>query len=145
MTRKLGPAWQHPAAARDFIQQVRALHEHITALLPGSEITDSKDLLNLRHWALYCLNELRDNPALAIGIGQGRADSARSWARSSSRGWNAGGCCGTYPAPAGPAVPSWLVPGRWPNGVSPRYARWNVAPRRSGVPPMTSPELPPMA
>jgi hypothetical protein len=68
MSQSIEPAWQHREAARELIQQVTALHGHFATLPPGSGADSG--LLRLRQWTLYFLNELGDNPAQAISIGE---------------------------------------------------------------------------
>jgi hypothetical protein len=69
-SESLGPVWQNPAASRDLVQQITALHEHITPFLTETDTTLITDLLTLRGWAALCLTQLGDNPIQAIEYGQ---------------------------------------------------------------------------
>jgi tetratricopeptide (TPR) repeat protein len=84
----LGEAWQDRPAARDFVQQATAVHEHLTHRLrvkddmPDKEILLVKELLKEllkeRGWALWYLNKLADSPAQAVDLGEPlAADLAR--------------------------------------------------------------------
>ena len=64
------PAWQHADTARDLIQQIIALHEHLASALEGNPGGITVGLLRLQRWALRCLNELGDSTAQAIELGQ---------------------------------------------------------------------------
>jgi tetratricopeptide (TPR) repeat protein len=66
----LGPAWQDPGAARDLIQQVMALEEHLAPCLAGTDTGLVAELMSLRGWALARLNDLDDSPSQAIEYGQ---------------------------------------------------------------------------
>jgi tetratricopeptide (TPR) repeat protein len=78
VSESLGPAWENPAASRDLVRQIIALHENITPFLTETDATLVADLLTLRGWAALCLTQLGDNPILAIEYGQRlTADSER--------------------------------------------------------------------
>jgi tetratricopeptide (TPR) repeat protein len=47
-----------------------ALDEHLTPYLGDDDTAVIGDLLRLRHWAIWCLNELGDSFAQAIEYGQ---------------------------------------------------------------------------
>ena len=47
-----------------------ALHEHLAPFLGGLETALTETLLELRGWAVWCLNELGDSFGLAIDYGQ---------------------------------------------------------------------------
>ena len=70
VTGSLAEPWQNRAAARDAIEQIMALHEHLAPYLGGQDAALTETLLWLRGWALWCLNELGDSFALAIDYGQ---------------------------------------------------------------------------
>jgi tetratricopeptide (TPR) repeat protein len=69
-TEATDPVWRHQQTARDLIQHVIALHDHLRQLPgePGRSITEQ--MLGLRGWALWCQNELADNPVQAIVTGR---------------------------------------------------------------------------
>lgn len=75
----LGEPWRNRMAARDFVQQVTALHGHLSPdLPPGDPLVEG--LLSLRMWALWALNELADSAVQAVGLGEPlAADSAHVW------------------------------------------------------------------
>ena len=78
VTESLTEPWQNRAAARDAIQQIMALHEHLAPYLGGQDAALTEILLELRGWAIWCLNDLGDSFAQAIEYGQGlAADSER--------------------------------------------------------------------
>jgi tetratricopeptide (TPR) repeat protein len=64
----LGEPWRDRVGARDLVQQVIALHEHLAPLL-SAESEVMRDVLRLRGWAQACLNLLGDSSTLAIGLG----------------------------------------------------------------------------
>jgi hypothetical protein len=64
------------AAARDLAEQIMALEESSARCSGGSGLDHR--MLQLRHWAIWYLNELADSPAQAIVIGERLvADSER--------------------------------------------------------------------
>jgi tetratricopeptide (TPR) repeat protein len=78
VTQSLAEPWQNRAAARDAIQQIMALHEHLAPYLDQQDAALTEILLQLRGWAVECLNVLGDNFAQAIEYGQNLvADRAR--------------------------------------------------------------------
>jgi tetratricopeptide (TPR) repeat protein len=64
-----GDPWSNPVATREIVRHVNALHDYLASpLLSWREPTE---LLRLRCWGLLCILELRDNPALAVELGEG--------------------------------------------------------------------------
>ena len=57
---------QNRPAARDLVQQVIALYEHLALHLDVIDASMIRPLLQLRQWAVRCLIELGDNPAQAV-------------------------------------------------------------------------------
>jgi tetratricopeptide (TPR) repeat protein len=70
VTKSLAEPWQNRAAARDAIQQIIALHEHLAPYLGEQDAALTETLLQLRGWAIWCLNDLGDSFAQAIEYGQ---------------------------------------------------------------------------
>jgi tetratricopeptide (TPR) repeat protein len=70
VTRSLIEPWQNRSVARDTIQQVMALHQHLAPHLSEREATLTETMLRLRIWALRCLIKLGDSPAQAIEYGE---------------------------------------------------------------------------
>ena len=70
VTQSLDQPWQNRAAARDAIQQIMALHEHLAPYLGEPDAALTETLLRLRGWAIWCLNDLGDSFAQAIEYGQ---------------------------------------------------------------------------
>jgi tetratricopeptide (TPR) repeat protein len=70
VTQSLDEPWENRAAARDAIQQITALHEHLAPYLGEQDAALTETLLRLRGWAIWCLNQLGDSFALAIEYGQ---------------------------------------------------------------------------
>ena len=81
VTESLTESWRNRAAARDAIQQIMALHEHLAPYLGDQDAALAETLLWLRGWAIWCLHELGDSFAQAIDYGRSVADASRSWAR----------------------------------------------------------------
>ena len=78
VTGSLPEPWQNRPAARDAIEQIMALHEHLAPYLGGQDAALTETLLRLRGWAIWCLNELGDSFTQAIEYGQDLlADSER--------------------------------------------------------------------
>ena len=76
--QSLAEPWQNRPAARDAVQQIMALHEHLAPYLGGQDAALTETLLRLRGWAIWCLNALGDSFGQAIEYGQDLvADSAR--------------------------------------------------------------------
>ena len=69
VTRSLDQPWQNRPAARDTIQQVIALNEHLSSHLRDDHTAVIEDLLGLRRWALWCMTDLDDSASQAIGYG----------------------------------------------------------------------------
>jgi tetratricopeptide (TPR) repeat protein len=70
VTESLAEPWQNRAAARDAIQQIMSLHEHLAPYLGEQDAALTETLLRLRGWAIWCLNDLGDSFAQAIQHGQ---------------------------------------------------------------------------
>ena len=70
VTESLAEPWRNRPAARDAIGQVMALHEHLAPYLGGQDTDLTETLLELRGWAIWCLNDLGDSSAQAIEYGQ---------------------------------------------------------------------------
>jgi len=67
----LAEPWRNRPAARDAIQQIVALHEHLAHYLgEQDEALTDPTLLELRGWATWCLVELGDSFTQAIKYGQ---------------------------------------------------------------------------
>jgi len=66
----LAEPWRNRPAARDAIQQIMALHEHLTHYLGEHDEALTQTLLELRGWATWCLVELGDSFTQAIKYGQ---------------------------------------------------------------------------
>ena len=78
VTKSLPEPWQNRPAARDAIQQIMALHEHLVPYLGDQEAALTGTLLRLRSWASWCLTALGDSSAQAIEYGPDLiADSER--------------------------------------------------------------------
>ncbi len=69
VTKSLPEPWQNRPAARDAIQQIMALHEHLVSSLGDQEAALTRNLLRLRSWAIWCLTALGDSSAQAIEYG----------------------------------------------------------------------------
>jgi tetratricopeptide (TPR) repeat protein len=71
----LGEPWRQRTAARALVRQIIALNDHI-ARQRGADDTGAlaENLLSRRAWALWCLDELADNAALAVDLGEPLAD-----------------------------------------------------------------------
>ena len=70
VTESLPEPWQNRPAARDAIQQIMALHEHLAPYLGEQDAALTETLLRLRGWAIWCLNDLGDSFTQAIEYGQ---------------------------------------------------------------------------
>jgi tetratricopeptide (TPR) repeat protein len=78
VTGSLPEPWQNRPAARDAVQQIMALHEHLAPYLGDHDTPLTEALLRLRGWAIRCLGNLGDSSAQAIDYGQALvADSER--------------------------------------------------------------------
>ena len=74
----LHPVWQNPSAARDLIEQIVALDEHVAPFRTADDSDLSRAFLSARGWVLWSLDELGDNPLRAIDYGKPLvADSER--------------------------------------------------------------------
>ncbi|HEX4103528.1 MAG TPA: tetratricopeptide repeat protein, partial [Pseudonocardiaceae bacterium] len=69
VTQSLAEPQRNRPAARDTVQQIMALHEHLTPYLGKGDTAVTKKLLRLRSWAIWCLNQLGDSFALSIEYG----------------------------------------------------------------------------
>jgi tetratricopeptide (TPR) repeat protein len=69
VTRSLGEPWRNRAAARDAIEQVTALHEHLAPHLRDDDAL-ARSLLDLRRWVLWCMNALGDSFTQAVEYGE---------------------------------------------------------------------------
>jgi tetratricopeptide (TPR) repeat protein len=70
VAQSLAEPWQNRPGARDAVQQIMALHEHLAPYLGDQDAALTKSLLRLRRWAAWCLNELGDSFAQAIEYGE---------------------------------------------------------------------------
>ena len=70
LTRSLGQPWQNRPAARDTIQQVIALNDHLAPHVRDDNAVVAGKLLGLRGWAVWCLNDLGDSFTQAVSQGQ---------------------------------------------------------------------------
>ena len=70
VTQSLTMSWRGRAAARDAIQQIMALHEHLSPHLGAQDAALAETLLWLRGWATWCLLDLSDSFAQAIESGE---------------------------------------------------------------------------
>ena len=70
VTQALDQPWQNRPAARDAVQQIMVLHEHLAPYLGEQDAALTETLLRLRGWAVGCLNDLGDSFAQAIEYGQ---------------------------------------------------------------------------
>jgi tetratricopeptide (TPR) repeat protein len=76
VTQSLTEPWQSRPASRDTVQQIMALHVYLTPYLSDDDIAVTKDLLRLRGWAVWCLNELGDSFAQAMEYGRRQISEA---------------------------------------------------------------------
>ena len=70
LTKTLTQPWRNRSAARDTVQQIMALHEHLEPYLDDNSVELIEQMRHLCDWAVSCLNELGDNPTLAIKYAQ---------------------------------------------------------------------------
>ena len=70
VTRSLDQPWQNRPAARDAIQQVIALNDHLAPHLFDDHAALAEEALRLRLWALWCMYQLGDSTAQAIEYGE---------------------------------------------------------------------------
>ncbi len=74
----LAPVSRNSSAARELIQHIMALDEHLAPFLAETDTALMRDLLRLRYVAVWLLNELSDSPGRATEYGQRLiVDSAR--------------------------------------------------------------------
>jgi tetratricopeptide (TPR) repeat protein len=66
VTQSLAEPWRNRPAARDAVQQIMALHEHLAPYLTEEDAALTETLLRLRSWAIWCLSELGDRFAETI-------------------------------------------------------------------------------
>ena len=71
VTQSLPQPWRNRPAARDAVQQIMALHQHLAPYLGEQDaaLTETT-LLRLRGWAIWCLNQLGDSFPHAIEYAQ---------------------------------------------------------------------------
>ncbi len=78
VTRSLEAPWRSRAAARDAVQQIMAMHDHLAPYLDYQHAALIEKLLGLRGWATWCLNDLGDSFTQAIDYGEDQlTDSER--------------------------------------------------------------------
>jgi tetratricopeptide (TPR) repeat protein len=70
VTGSLTEPWQNQPAARDLIEQILALNEHLAPHRGSQDAVLTHSLLNLRGWAVWCLNDLGDSFAQAVDRGK---------------------------------------------------------------------------
>ena len=70
VAQSLAERWKNRPAARDAVQQIVALHEHLAPFLGGQDAALTETLLRLRGWAIWLLNGLGDSFTQAIEYGQ---------------------------------------------------------------------------
>jgi tetratricopeptide (TPR) repeat protein len=68
--RSLGEPWQQRSAARELIQHVTALNDHLAGHLGDDDAELAADLLSLRASSLHCLIGLGDSPTLAVELAE---------------------------------------------------------------------------
>jgi len=76
VTQSLDQPWQNRLAARDAIQQIMALHEHLAPYLGEEDAALIETLLRLRGWAIGCLSLLGDSFSQAIEYGHSLVDDS---------------------------------------------------------------------
>ena len=69
-TESLDQPWQNRFAARDTVQQITALHDHVNPYIVEHNADLARKLLQLSQWALWCLDDLADSFEQAIDLGQ---------------------------------------------------------------------------
>ena len=67
VTRSLAEPWRNRAAASDAVQQIMALHEHLSPHLSAPDTALAETLLWLHGWATWCLLDLSDSLGQAVG------------------------------------------------------------------------------
>ncbi len=58
VAQSLAEPWQNRSAARDAVQQIMALHEHLAPYLGEQDAVVTETLLRLRGWSIWCLTSL---------------------------------------------------------------------------------------
>jgi len=69
-SQSLAESWRNRPAAREAVQQIMALHEHLAPYLNEQDPAATGTLLRERRWAIGCLSELGGSVAQAIEYGQ---------------------------------------------------------------------------
>ncbi len=70
VTESLDEPWRNRTAARETVQQIMALHDTASRYAGEDDAGLTTQLLSLRGWALWCLNDLADSFSQAIDLGQ---------------------------------------------------------------------------
>ncbi len=70
VVQSLAEPWQNKTAARDTVQQIMALDEHLAPYLGADDAAGTENLLRLRGWAIWCLNRLGDSFSQAVEYGR---------------------------------------------------------------------------
>ena len=70
VTEALAEPWRNRPAARDAIEQITALNEHLGPYLGEQDAELAATLMRARSWVIWCLNELGDSPVQAIEYGK---------------------------------------------------------------------------
>jgi tetratricopeptide (TPR) repeat protein len=70
MGKAAEPVWLNVGTARNLVQQINALSEHLSSINQFDKRLIVPDVIRLRIWALRCLNTLRDDPDQAISLGR---------------------------------------------------------------------------
>jgi tetratricopeptide (TPR) repeat protein len=65
--RSVGRPWEKPHRARELIGHVTSLNDHLAS---HRSAADSTQLLDLRGWSLWCIEELGEDPDRAVAIGE---------------------------------------------------------------------------
>ena len=65
--RYVGRPWDKPHRARELVGHVTGLNDHLAC---HRSAADSAQLLDLRGWALWCIEELGENPDRAVATGE---------------------------------------------------------------------------
>jgi hypothetical protein len=66
----LGEPWQRRAEARDLVQHVIALNEHLASHMGADTKALAETLMARRGWALWCLLALGESATQAIELGE---------------------------------------------------------------------------
>jgi tetratricopeptide (TPR) repeat protein len=70
VTQSLGEPWRNRPAARDTVQQIMAVSEHLAQYLDEGHRELAENVLALRGWAVRCANALGDSITQAIEYGE---------------------------------------------------------------------------